>query len=398
MATTRNGYEAFKGGIQQQSKNSFRICVDMGIGPDGKRRRHFETVRGGKKDAQARKRELETSRDKGVYVPPGRMTVGELLTKWLDGYVAAKCTARTLDGYRMIAETHLMPAVGHIPLKQLNQQQIQEYYGQACAKLSARTVHHHHRVLSQALKWAVRNGYLGLNPAALTDPPSPEKKDMRTMTASEVQAFLDAAAEHDTLYPVVYVALNTGMRQAELLGLRWRDVDLDLLSISVNRAYLKRRGVATFKEPKTEGSRRSVAMTPKLGLFLRSYRDRQECDYGQLGQTLTLDDLVFSKDGKPLDPSVLSHLVGKVAARAGIGHVRFHDLRHTFASLALQAGAKPKVISEALGHASVAFTMDVYSHIIKGMQEEAMALLNEVMPEGRLANEMSRFRRDLSVN
>jgi len=124
-------------------------------------------------------------------------------------------------------------------------------------------------------------------------------------------------------------------------------------------------------------------MTPKLALFLRDYRADRESLYWQLGKSPDLDDLVFALvEGKPLDPGVVSHNFHRMAKRAGLGTVRFHDLRHTFASLMLLRGAKPKVISEALGHSSVAFTMDVYSHIISGMQEDTMALLDEVLPAG----------------
>ncbi len=155
------------------------------------------------------------------------------------------------------------------------------------------------------------------------------------------------------------------------------------MGISVSRTLYKRRGVCTFKEPKTSGSSRRVAMTPKLVLFLKGYKAESESLYWQLGVPPSLDDLVFGNyDGKPLDPSTLTHNSGRMAKLAGLGGVRFHDLRHTFASLALLRGAKPKVISEALGHASVAFTMDTYSHIISGMQEDMMALLDDVLPSG----------------
>ena len=124
-------------------------------------------------------------------------------------------------------------------------------------------------------------------------------------------------------------------------------------------------------------------MTPKLALFLREYKLERECLYQQLGKALTLDSLVFANaEGKPIDPGALTHNFARIAKRTGLENVRFHDLRHTFASLMLLRGAKPKVISEALGHSSVAFTMDVYSHIISGMQEDAMALLDEVLPAG----------------
>ncbi len=381
-----------RGHIRQKSRGSWQITIDTGIGPDGERHRHFETVHSSRKsDAQKRLTELLASLDKGVYTPPGRLTLAEHLHNWLEGYVKTNCSQRTLDGYQSIIDCHLIPGLGHIQLKQLQPRVIQAYYGKAVQHLSARTVHHQHRVLSQALKYAVRQGYLGHNPCDLVDAPSPRKKLMRTLTPSEVEVLLDTAKD-SYYYPVIYTAVSTGLRQAELLGLRWRDIDLYMLSISVSQVLYKRGGLCQFKEPKTAHSRRRVAMTPKLALFLRDYQADRERLYHQLGREVALDDLVFaSVEGKPLDPGVVSHNFSRMAKRAGLGAVRFHDLRHTFASLMLLRGAKPKVISEALGHASVGFTMDVYSHIIEGMQADAMALLDEVLPEGVVKNSVAKM-------
>jgi integrase len=371
-----------RGHIRQKSKGSWQIQIYAGIGPEGKYRRHFETIHGLKSTAQKRLNELLVSMEKGIYTPPGRLTVAEHLHNWLEGYVKTNCSQRTLDGYQSIIERHLIPALGNTQLKHLHPQAIQSYYGKACERLSARTVHHHHRVLSQSLKYAVRQGYLGRNPCELVDAPSPRKNTMHTLTPAEVEVLFENAQDN-YYYPVVYTAVSTGLRQAELVGLRWRDVDLDMLSLSVSQVLYKRRGVCQFKEPKTSHSRRRVAMTPKLASFLREYREERELLYLELGKQLTLDDLVFTTvEGKSIDPCVLSHAFNRMATRAGLANVRFHDLRHTFASLMLLRGAKPKVISEALGHASVAFTMDTYSHIISGMQEDAMALLDEVLPAG----------------
>jgi len=381
-----------RGHIRQKSKGSWQITIDTGNGPDGERRRHFETVHSSRKsDAQKRLTELLASLDKGVYTPPGRLTVAEHLTNWLAGYVKTNCQLCTQDGYQNIVEHHLIPALGQVQLKRLHPQAIQSYYGKAVEKLSARTVHKHHRLLSQALKYAVRQGYLGRNPCELVDPPSWKGKPMRTLTPGEVEVLFDTAKDSH-FYPLYYSAVSTGLRQGELLGLRWRDVDLDFLSISVSQVLYKRRGICQFKEPKTAHSRRRVAMTPKLALFLREYRAERERLYRELGKELTLDCLVFAyPDGRPLDPSVLSHEFARLAKQAGVSGVRFHDLRHTFASLMLLRGAKPKVISEALGHSSVAFTMDTYSHIIEGMQSDAMALLDEVLPAGVNKNSVAKL-------
>ena len=369
-----------RGSIRQRGKDSWQIQVYTGKGPDGKPRRHLETVRGRKGDAQKRLTELLASLDKGVYAPPGRITVADLLNQWLHGYVKTNCSIRTLDAIESIVGHHLMPVLGHVQLRQLQPPMIQAYYGQACEKLSARSVHYHHRILKQALKYAVRQGYLGRNPCELVDPPSPKGKPMRTLTQSEVTDLLIAAGTN-THYPIIYTAVSTGLRQAELLGLRWRDVDLASHTISVNRVLYKRRGVCQFNEPKTDHSRRRVSMTAKLAEFMTEYRLERERLYHEGGRTITLDDLIFANhDGKPVDPGVLTHNFARIARRAGLENVRFHDLRHTFASLMLLRGVPAKVISEALGHASVAFTLQTYSHILPGMHSKAMALLDEVLP------------------
>jgi integrase len=375
-----------KGSIRPKGKQSWQIQIYTGTGPDGKPRRYFETVRGRKGDAQRRMNELLVSLEKGVPIPIGRLTVAQHLDQWLEGYVKTNCSQRTFDGYQSIIKNHLAPALGHLQLKELQPPVIQRYYGKACDSLSARSVHHHHRVLSQSLKYAVRQGYLGRNPCEMVDPPSALKKTMRTLTPEEVDTLLKTA-EGNPYYPVIYAAVSSGLRQAELLGLRWRDIDLQvgvgMLSISVSQVLYKRKGVCVFKQPKTAHSRRRVSMTPKLALYLASYRAEREAFHQTLEKPLTLDDLVFvTADHNPIDPSVLSHAFKRLVKQAGLSGVRFHDLRHTFASLMLMRGAKPKVISEALGHSSVAFTMDTYSHIMEGMQQEAMALLDDVLPAG----------------
>jgi integrase len=222
----------------------------------------------------------------------------------------------------------------------------------------------------------------GIWVSANTDPPRPIKKIMRTLTPVEVEYLLEVAKE-SYYYPIIYFAVSTGLRLAEILGLRWRDIDLEMLSISVSQVLCKRNGITTFKIPKTQHSRRRISMIPKLAAMLRDYKINREWLYTQSTKLLTLDDLLFTTyRGQPLNPSVIGHNFHKIALQANLPGVRFHDLRHTFASLMLLRGVSPKIISEALGHSSVAFTMDTYSHIIDGMQSDAMKLLDDVLPEG----------------
>ncbi len=370
-----------RGSIIPKGKDTWKIVISMGSGADKKRRRHMETIHGRKSAAQKRINELLVLKEKGIITPNVRLTLGDHLRNWLAGYVKSNCSPRTLDSYQSIAELHIIPNLGYYQLKQLTPQAIQEYYSKVGETLTPRTVHKHHRLLSQALKYAVRQEYLVRNPCGFVDAPSWQPKPMRTLTEWEVSILMQAAAD-SPYYPVYYTAVSTGLRQAELCGLRWRDLDLDLLSLSVNQVLYKRRGKCELKPPKTGHSRRSVAMTPKLALYLREYRADRESLFWHLGEPLNLDRFVFGLLDKPCDPSMLSHDFAIIAKRAGLEGVRFHDLRHTFASLMLKRGAPAKVISEALGHASVAFTLQTYAHVIPGMQEKSMELLNEVLPDG----------------
>lgn len=183
-----------KGSIQERGKDTWRLVIYTGKIGNGKRKRYTETFHSHRKgDAQRRLTELLAGMEKGTCLPSGRMLVSELLNQWLEGYVKTNCSIRTYDGYQSIIDHHLTPALGHVKLKYLQAPDIQNYYGKACETLTARTVHHQHRVLSEALKFGVRQGYLGRNPCELVDAPSPRNKVMRTLISAEVETLLSVA-------------------------------------------------------------------------------------------------------------------------------------------------------------------------------------------------------------
>jgi len=391
---------AVRGHIRKRGKGSWSIVIDLPRDATGKRRQRWYTVHGTKRDAEARLREVLHSADKGVYIKPQHLKLGDYLHDWLNGYVKTNCSPCTLDGYEAIINRHVGPNLGHITLTQLEPSAIQQYYGQALATgrvdgkggLSPRTVLHIHRVLHESLNYAVRQGFLIRNVAELVDPPKAKKAVMKTLTPEEV-AKLFNAARNTVYYPVIYTAVNTGLRQGELLGLMWHDLDIELATLSVCRVLYKRKGVCQFKEPKSEHSRRRLDLSPSLCLFLRQYRSRKEMERLVLGVTLTGSDLVFGNaDGTPMDPGTLTHNFAKIARRVGLEGTRFHDLRHTFASLMLLVGVHPKIVSEMLGHSSVAFTLDTYSHVIPTLQEAAMRRLDEVLePELKQSLDVSKM-------
>ena len=175
----------------------------------------------------------------------------------------------------------------------------------------------------------------------------------------------------------------------ELLGLRWSDVDLDMANLSVVQALYKRSGICKMVEPKSSKSRRQIALSPSLALLLRDYKTEQQAQRILLGAPMVDSNLVFSRiDGKPLDPGTISHTSAKVLKKAGLPHIRFHDLRHSHATLLLKAGIHPKIVSERLGHANIGITLDTYSHVLPGLQERAARRFDEMLEPRVISEEM----------
>ena len=384
-----------KGHIRQRAKGSWEITIDIGTDPStGSRQRHFETIRGAKKDAQRRLVEVLASMEKGSYVRPMRLPVAQYLEQWLQTYVATNTAPKTAEGYRMVVRRHLVPALGNVSLAQLQPQHIQRYcadklsHGRTDGKggLSKRSVLQHHRILSEALKHAVKQGLIGRNVADAVDPPRPEYKEMPTLDADELAQVLDAAQE-TPYYAPLYVKAYTGLRRGELLGLRWIDLNLDICSLSVVQTLQRLGGEWVIRQPKSSKSRRRVELTPSVALFLRQHKAEQERQRILLGKPLNESDLVFSHpDGRPLDPNTLTHAMGKILRRAGVRHIRLHDLRHTHATLLLEGGVHPKVVQERLGHSTIATTLDIYSHVTPGLQEAAAKRFEELVERGGAKN------------
>ena len=376
-----------KGHIGKRGKNSWTLWVDLGRDPEtGKRRRQTATVHGTKKDAERELRQLLTRLETGAYIKSTKLTVGEYLEQWLQGYVSSNTSARTRERYGEIVHAHLIPALGFIPLTALRPEHIQTYYARALQSgrrdgkggLSAQTVHHHHRVLYEALRHAVKHGTLIRNVAEAVDPPRPEHKEMAALGPESVSSLLDAV-RGTPYYPLFYTAVYTGLRRSELLALRWCRVDLDMATLSVvetlhqlhNREFV-------FGQPKSKRGRRQIALSPSLALLLREHRAKQVATRRLLGLELLSSDFVFSQpDGSPMHPDTITQTFKKIARSIGLHGVRFHDLRHTHATLMLRQGVHPKIVSERLGHSTIAITLDTYSHVLPGLQEAAALRFEE---------------------
>lgn len=362
--------------------DSWRIKVPLGKdSATGKYTAFYETVRGTRKDADRRLRELLTELDKGIFVRPGKATLGEYLTAWLNDYCKPNLSPRTHELYSYMCEKHIAPALANILLAELRPPHLQHLYAEKLAAgLSPRTVQLIHVTLHKALKNAVRAGFLSRNVAEAVDSPKVTRPEMRTMSETDMHIFLEMA--RDTEYHALfYVLLFTGLRRSEALALTWGTVDLLLCEMSVTRSMQFIGNKVSFKQPKTTKSRRMIALSPSTVAVLKDHLMLQNTRRQALElPPVTDNDLVFCHwNGSPLLPNSVTHAWIKLTRRCGLRGIRLHDTRHTHASLLLKQGVHPKVVQERLGHAGIAITLDLYSYVAPGLQQAAANKFDDIV-------------------
>ena len=376
-----------QGHIRKRGEKSWAVILDIGRDETGKRRQRWHSVKGSKKDAQRELTRLLREMDTGSYIEPNKINVSDYLDRWLADYAKHNVAGKTYERYAEIVKNHLKPALGQHALAKLQPLHIQGHYSKALAEgrkdgkggLSAQTVVHHHRVLHAALKQAVRWQLLARNPADAAEPPRPARQQMRALDETQTVELLNTA-KRSRLYRPIFMAVTTGMRRGELLALRWNAIDLDAGVLSVREALEQTKDGLAFKQPKTGRSRRTVDL-PQIAIDeLRRHKVEQAKHRLSLGKLYQDNDLVFPRpDGTPWAPDRFSSSFAAMIRRAKIIGLRFHDLRHTHATQLLKQGVHPKVVSERLGHATVAITLDTYSHVLPGMQRQAVDQLDATL-------------------
>ncbi len=392
------------GQIIKRGEQRYLIRIFLGRHPTtGKRSYRNETVRGNKKTAEARLTQLLRERDTGTLIEPTRVTLDQYLDEWLQSAAKPRLRQSTYDGYELILKLYVRPELGDRPLASIQPLDIQALYaGMIERGLSPRTVRHAHAVLRSALNQAVKWRLLHNNAALFVDLPRQQKKEMHALSPEQAQAFLKAAA--DDKWGVLFaLALTTGMRPGEYLGLQWKDVDLTKGIATVRRAVAFRSGGEwEFAEPKTAKSVRRIPLPPSVTAMLVEHQTKQAERVAatrqrreEKGEPFEYSDhgLVFAGDqGQPLDLRNLTqrHFRAILKAAGLPQELRLYDLRHSCATLLLAQGEHPKVVSERLGHASVTLTLDTYSHVLPTMQQQAAERLESAL-FGSLTN------RDLTI-
>jgi integrase len=357
--------------------------VELAPGPDGKRR---QLSRGGfktRKEAEKAYAEIRDQVRRGEFVTTSKVTLSAFLRdEW---FPAIRATTRpsTWDHYARIASGYLDGSIGERRLGELTPGLLNAFYAGLLtsgrrsgvdtrgAGLSPKSVRHVHTMLHKVLADAVRWGRLGANPADKADPPKPRQAEMKVWDLEQLRSFLDHVSD-DRLYGAWILMATTGMRRGEVLGLRWADVDLDLARLAVVQTHVLVNRTVVVSEPKTAKGRRTIALDVTTVAALRQQRKRQLEERLSLGEDWQDTGLVFTqKDGTQINPRLFSSWFTQRSRDAGLPQIRLHDLRHSYATAALVAGIPSKVVSERLGHASIAITLDTYSHVLPNMQEEA---------------------------
>jgi integrase len=299
---------------------------------------------------------------------------------WLPALRVKQLRASTLESYRRNLEVHVLPRLGSRPLSSISTPELDRLYSQLLSvggergPLAPRTVRYIHTILLGVFGHAVRKGHLAVNPCTRADVPSPRacrSREMSTWTAAQLQRFLTSLTGDPFRAPLFLLA-TTGMRRGEALGLRWTDLRLDDGQLDIRRSLGTVANELVVGEPKTDKGRRTVSLDPPTVQVLREHRAEQLRQRLLLGPAFVDEGWVFCQpDGKPLHPTRFQRVFHRRTAAAGVPRIRLHDLRHTWATLALQAGVNPKIVQERIGHASVAITLDLYTHVDRAQHDAA---------------------------
>lgn len=364
-----------EGTIYKRSSDG-RWCATVTV--DGGRRKSFYGTR--REDVARKLAAALKARQDGLPVPGDRLTVERFLIEWLES-VRPSLRPRTHMRYEQLIRLHALPYLGKISLTKLTPNHLQRLYaGRLEAGQSPASVRQLHAVLHRAFGRAARWGSVARNVADLVSAPRVERREMQALSPEQSRALLHAAAE-DRLEALYVLAVTTGMRQGELLALHWRNVNLQAATAHVVGTLQRTREGYVIAGPKSAHSRRQVALTSAAVEVLRRHRATQAEERLRLGSAWKDDDLVFANEvGGYVDESHLRRRsFWPLLERAGVPRIRFHDLRHTAATLMLGHGIHPKVVAEMLGHSQISITLDLYSHVTPTMQRHATEALDAVL-------------------
>lgn len=378
-------------GTVTKKGNRWYAVVYEGRDEAGKPKRRWISAGTRKADAERVLADLIRKKHEGEPLVLAKGTLGQYLTeRWLP-VQESRLRRSTYDSYRRNIDLHVLPALGQRQLAKLSPGDLDLFYADLLAKgrrgkgtdrkgLAPKTVRNIHVMLNKALSDAQRKGLVVRNVAELADPPklsAQRREEVRAWDADQLCTFLDAIAAQ-RFFPAFHLSAHTGMRRGEILGLRWGDIDLEAGRVSVRQALVSVAYEVHISDVKTGNGRRTIDIEEGAVAVLETWRRLRSDERG--GKAPAKSDLVFTRDdGAWLHPDLFSQIFDRAVAKLDVPEITLHDLRHTHATILLMNGTPVKVVSERLGHASPAFTMSVYQHVLPGMQAEAAELFAEVL-------------------
>jgi integrase len=371
-----------EGSVYRLPDGRWRGAVDLGW-HEGKRRRKYIT-RSTQAEVVRELRRLTAAAEEGRLAVTRAPTLGQWMERYLDEVAASSVRPSSLRRYRQELRLYVVPALGKVPLDKLKPSQVSDFYRSQLLHLSPGSVRRLHALLRRSLGVAVRWQLIPWNPVTAVDPPSLTPVEVHPFDARETRLFL-AAASGDRFLARWLIAVLLGLRQGEVLGLAWRDVDLDQRVLTVRQALQYRPGDGFhLVPPKTARSRRTVPLPDAVVDALKLRREQQEADRQAAGVEFWEDwGLVFTtRLGTPLSPRNDYREFRRLVDAAGLRPVRLHDLRHTAASLMLAQGVNPRVVMELLGHSQISVTMNTYSHVAPASSREAVARVEGLLFDG----------------
>lgn len=365
-----------EGTIYRDKDGSWRAALSLSS-EEGGGRKYFRGQT--RQEVQRKLAAARRAQEDGLGQVPERQTVAQYLAWWLEA-IKPTMDYGAWKRHSEFVRLHITPAIGQTRLAALSAQQVQALYADRLSSgLSSSTVHHLHATVHKALKDAERLRLVARNVSTLVNVPRMAESEIHPLTREEAHLLLDMASG-DRLYALYALALASGMRQSELLGLQWPEVDLDAALVRVRWQLKREEGKWVWKQPKTRRSRRQIALSASTVAALRAHQAAQAQERERLGAAWEDHGLVFCTQlGRPLGARNIYRAFQGHVEKASLPRVRFHDLRHTCATLLLAGRVNPKIVSEMLGHATVAITLDIYSHVLPDMQQDAAMTLEHIL-------------------
>jgi integrase len=356
------------GSVSKQG-NKWYYVIELGKDENGKRQQKKQRGFATKKEAEKAMREAITAWEKGTYIEPSKMLFREYITDWLNDKKNS-VKKQTWEGYEVLIRTHIIPVLGNVKVSSLTPNILQKFINDLMdSHLAPSSVRKIYAILNNALSKAEKWGMIPKNVASLIEKPKLIKTEMKVWDKEEVNRFLDVAKE-DRLHIAFLLAITTGMRQGEILGLKWEDIDFKEGTLSIKR-ILSHNGKELLSEGKTKSSIRTIYLDNVTIEALKHHRTMILQEKLVSGQDYRDHNLIIcTTKGTSVNPRNLSRKWKELIKMSGIEEIRFHDLRHSHATLMMEQGVNPKVVAERLGHSDVRLTMNIYTHVLPSLQKQ----------------------------